>query len=76
MNFQNIINPDKYIINQELQDNWPHKSRIVVKGQPGIYLVMFRILNNDSKTLVSNYIYYNSLLCSILYTFNSIQCRV
>ena len=74
MNLQNIINSDKYIISQELQEvllqhNWAHKSRAIVKDQPGIYLVMFRILNNEKKTLLYNYIYYNSLLeyCLVSY---------
>ena len=79
MNLQNIINSEKYIISQELQevllkDNWAHESRVIVKDLPGVYLVMFRVLNNDSKTLVYNYIYYNNLLeqC-VLYYIRSTQ---
>jgi hypothetical protein len=36
--------------------------RKVIKNKEGIYLVAFRILNKEKKSLAYNYIYYNDLL--------------
>lgn len=35
--------------------------RKVIKNKEGIYLIVFRILNKEEKSLVYNYIYYNDL---------------
>jgi hypothetical protein len=34
----------------------------VIKNKDGIYLIVFRVLNNEKKSLIYNYIYYNDLL--------------
>ena len=34
----------------------------VIKDKEGIYLITFRILNKENKSLVYNYIYYNDML--------------
>jgi len=36
--------------------------RKLIKNKQGIYLIAFRILNKEEKSLVYNYIYYNDLL--------------
>jgi hypothetical protein len=37
-------------------------NRKVSKDKEGVYLIVFRILNKEKKSLVYNYIYYNDLL--------------
>jgi hypothetical protein len=37
-------------------------NRKVSKDKEGIYLIAFRILNKEEKSLVYNYIYYNDIL--------------
>ena len=39
-----------------------NKDSKVFKNKKGIYLIAFRILNKEKKSLVYNYIYYNDLL--------------
>ena len=39
-----------------------NKHSKVLKNREGVYLVAFRILNKEKKSLVYNYIYYNDLL--------------
>jgi hypothetical protein len=39
-----------------------NKHSKVLKNKEGVYLVAFRILNKEKKSLVYNYIYYNDLL--------------
>src|SRR5271169_2507852 len=39
-----------------------NKHSKVFKNQKGIYLIAFRILNKEKKSLVYNYIYYNDML--------------
>lgn len=39
-----------------------NKDSKVFKNKEGIYLIAFRILNKEKKSLVYNYIYYNDLL--------------
>jgi len=34
----------------------------VIKNKEGIYLIVFRVLNNEKISLIYNYIYYNDLL--------------
>lgn len=34
----------------------------IIKDKEGIYLIAFRILNKEKKSLVYNYIYYNDML--------------
>ena len=36
--------------------------RKLIKNKEGVYLINFRILNKEKKSLVYNYIYYNDLL--------------
>lgn len=33
----------------------------VIKNKDGIYLIVFRVLNNEKRSLIYNYIYYNDL---------------
>src|SRR5271163_3852756 len=37
-------------------------NRKIYKNKKGIYLIAFRILNKEKKSLVYNYIYYNDML--------------
>jgi hypothetical protein len=37
-------------------------NRKIYKNKEGIYLIAFRILNKEKKSLVYNYIYYNDML--------------
>jgi hypothetical protein len=39
-----------------------NKHSKVVKDKQGIYLIAFRVLNKERKSLVYNYIYYNDML--------------
>ncbi len=39
-----------------------NKNKKVVKDKEGIYLIAFRVLNQEKKSLVYNYIYYNDFL--------------
>jgi hypothetical protein len=39
-----------------------NKHSKVVKDKEGIYLIAFRVLNKERKSLVYNYIYYNDML--------------
>jgi hypothetical protein len=34
----------------------------VIKNKDGIYIIVFRVLNNEKRNLIYNYIYYNDLL--------------
>lgn len=58
----NYLNPDKYVINPKLQKALQSGSfnndRSLSKDNKGIYLIMFRVLNNNSNVLVYNYLYY------------------
>lgn len=68
----NYINTYNYIITPDLQDALesgllPHRTtNKIEKKEQGIYLVMFRVLNNNEKTLVYNYMYYPYLFCICL----------
>src|ERR1700751_2506891 len=50
------------------KDQSPHfkyannKHAKIIKDKEGIYLIAFRILNKEKKSLVYNYIYYNDML--------------
>ena len=41
--------------------NSSKSQRQVVKNKEGIYLITFRIINKEKRTLIYNYIYYNDL---------------
>lgn len=50
------------------KDQSPHfkdannKHAKIIKDKEGIYLIFFRILNKEKRSLVYNYIYYNDML--------------
>jgi hypothetical protein len=39
-----------------------NKHSKVIKDKQGIYLIVFRVLNKEKRSLVYNYIYYNDML--------------
>jgi hypothetical protein len=46
-----------------------NKDSKVFKNRDGIYLIAFRVLNKEKKSLVYNYVYYNDILCLTLIVY-------
>ena len=69
----NVLSENQYIISPQLHEALERENinedTFIDKQSDGIYLVMFRVLNKDSNTLVYNYIYYNPLFlqCLVFY---------
>ena len=75
----NYLNKNAYIIDEKLQHylknghkvEWPNRK--IVKGIPGIYVVVFKkIKNKDKDVLVYNYVYYDYIFntCVNGYIYN------
>lgn len=60
-----------YLINNELYEALSTEKSINNSNLPhkGVYLIVFRVLNYESKTLVYNYIHYNELFIRCLILF-------
>jgi hypothetical protein len=58
--------------NKDMSTYFKHSSNKhskVLKDKEGIYLIVFRVLNKEKKSLVYNYIYYNDLFCLTLIVY-------
>lgn len=67
---KNILNKNRYLISDELEEYlakyYDTKSIndlgfIPVKKDLGVYLVVFRVLNNEKNNILYNYVYYPPL---------------
>ena len=68
----NPLNLKKYIISPLLQNALQSgmlDPSLVNKNHKGLYLVMFRIINQDSRVLVYNYIHYHDLFNNTLISY-------
>jgi len=70
----NIIVEDMYLISNELQEVlksgvFNKDEMSMIKNQKGIYLVLFRRLNNESNVLVYNYLFYPSCFATLINIF-------
>jgi hypothetical protein len=55
-----LLRANKDVSTYHLHSSKSHRK--LIKNKEGIYLITFRILNKEEKSLVYNYIYYNDLL--------------
>jgi hypothetical protein len=55
-----LLRANKDVSTYHLHSSKSHRK--LIKNKDGIYLIAFRILNKEEKSLVYNYIYYNDLL--------------
>lgn len=70
----NVIDRNNYVISEELHEtlrtgSLKNQSKAISKTKNGLYLVSFRMLNNDKKVLVYNYIYYDQIFLPSLLNF-------
>jgi len=73
--YKNVLSQGLYLINDNLQEflqggsSNRYDGRFMDKSLNGKYLVLIRVLNNDSKTIIYNYIFYPDIFNPALLYF-------